>query len=103
MYCIVLYCIVLYCIVLYCIVLYLSMRSIDARNLGYGVTSARPYLVTSRTSARTDFPNSPNIGTGEGSVRAIFLGRKSCGSVALATGVFLAGNHISDERRGDEI
>ena len=53
------------------------MRSIDARTLGYGVTSARPYLVTSRTSALTDFPNSPNIGTGEGSVREIFLGGKS--------------------------
>ena len=29
---------------------------------------------------------------GDGSVRAIFLGGKSCGSVALATRVFLAGN-----------
>ena len=35
----------------------------------------------------------------DGSVRAIFLGGKSRGSVAFGTRVFLAGNHISNEQR----
>ena len=40
--------------------------------------------------------------SGDGSVRTIFLGGKSRGSVASATRVFLSGNHISDEQRDKE-
>ena len=47
-------------------------------------------VMMSRTSACTDCLS--------GNVRAIFLGGKSCGSVALASHVFLEGNHIRYEQ-----
>ena len=40
--------------------------------------------------------------SGDGSVRAIYLGGKLRGSVAFGNRVFLAGNHISDEQRDKE-
>ena len=57
--------------------------------------SYRPYgLSDLRCGGRT--------ASGDWSVRAIFLGGKSHGSVALATRVFLEGNHILEQERARE-
>ena len=55
----------------------------------------RPYRLSKwRWGSRT--------ASGNGSLRAIYLGGQSRGSFALATHVFLAGNHISDDERDKE-
>ena len=58
-------------------------------------------VMMSRTSACTDCLSGGGRGrtaSGDRSVQAIFLGGKLCGSVALASHVFLEGNHIRYEQ-----
>ena len=58
-------------------------------------TSVRPYRLSGwRWGGRT--------GSGTGVFGQFSLGRNRVAAVHLATRVFLAGNHVSDEQRGKE-